>query len=118
MEKVLIKLNDKEYELRYDFNAFIEIEEALKTNIANLGNVVVGLRNIRVLIWAGILHQYPDIKESDIGRLMKITELKYYQDKFFEAFKLAIPTSDEGDEKNPQSSTSEKSGQEQEPESV
>jgi len=118
MEKVLIKLNDNEFELRYDFNAFIAIEDGLKININKLYTVKMGLHNVRILIWAGILHQYPDIKERDIGRLMKITECKYYQDKFFEAFKLAIPPADEGDEKNPQSSTSEKSGQEQESESV
>lgn len=66
-----------EYPLRYEWNAFEALAEALNAHsFADFDNVLnsarVGFKEIRIVIWAGLLHKYPDMKKEDVAELINI----------------------------------------------
>jgi len=64
---VAIELNGKTRQLRYDLNALAEIEERLGIPLAELANVTVSIKTIRTLLWAGLIHEDAELKETDVG---------------------------------------------------
>ena len=64
------------YRLRYDFNAICEYEGATGRSIANLTDGAFGARDIRALLWAGLLHEHPRMTLQKAGALMPIDELE------------------------------------------
>lgn len=58
-EKVFIELNDRQLELRYDLNAFAELEEVYGTVDKAMKAMEDGsIRAIRVMLWAGLVHAF------------------------------------------------------------
>lgn len=93
---------DKERHLRLDFNALIAAEEATgKTFMEMQENV--GIRDLRAILWAGFLHEDPDLTEEQVGAMVHVGNLS----RIFEVVQEAIASSfPEGDgEKNPTTPT-------------
>lgn len=53
----MIHANEKEYELRYDFNAYCEYEERFKSSIV-LDLPKKGFAVLRAMVWAGLIAKY------------------------------------------------------------
>jgi hypothetical protein len=79
---------DKSRNIRYDLNAFAEIEDKLGITMAELPDVKVGMKTIRTLLWAGLIHEDENLTESAVGKLVDPDNLKYVQEKVVEAFSL------------------------------
>jgi hypothetical protein len=66
--KCSVVLNQKEYEIKYDFNAICTIEEKMGKGIHALMSEDAGFFSLtRVLIWAGIRHSNPNLTIEIVG---------------------------------------------------
>ena len=96
-QSVSVKLGDKTRHLRYNFNALVALEEALGSPISEIGTLVSGsvrLKDLRAIVWAGLLHEDADVTEKDVGSWLDLSMLGEIADKVREAFEAALPASD------------------------
>ena len=96
MKNVTIEL-DKERTLRLDFNALVAFEEAADTKLSSLGQDM-SAKQIRALVWAGLLHEDPDVTLEQVGSQLHLGNIEYISQKLEEVMKEHLP---EGDEGNP-----------------
>jgi len=107
----LVEINlDKPRYLRFDLNAMCEVERVTDRAFSELDG---SLRTMRVLVWAGLLHDDPELTIEDVGSLIHIGHLQHVSDAVGKALDVAMPSSSPGDEspKNPSGSTGSGSGQ-------
>lgn len=66
-----VTLGGKAWHIRYDMNAIAELEGALGHNIREIGLRLMrgqmGTREVRALVWAGILHEFEDAAIRQVG---------------------------------------------------
>ena len=66
-----VTLGGKSWHLRYDMNAIAELEGALGREIRDIGLRLMrgkmGAREVRALVWAGILHEFEDAGIRQVG---------------------------------------------------
>lgn len=84
----------KHYTIKYTYNALSEMEVNARSGIANLfsDKGKVGLNTVRLLIWAGLMHNMPNWTMNDAGDLIEqyLTEggnLEKLMDPFKDALK-------------------------------
>lgn len=68
-----IKLGKKSYTLKYDINAFCALEEHTKyqnMNDLQTRSAAGEISAMRALVWAGMLHENPDITQEQVGLLI------------------------------------------------
>lgn len=66
-----VELADGEsHTIRYDFNAMADYEEAVGKPITQMGEGNVGMRELRALLWAGLLHKHPRLTLKQAGSLI------------------------------------------------
>jgi hypothetical protein len=65
---VTVKL-DKQRKLKYTFNALCELEDALGRPLLEIRNNF-RVKDLRALVWAGLLHENPDLTLEEAGRLL------------------------------------------------
>ena len=70
---ITLDLGGKTRRLRYDLNSVAEIGERLGITVRldSLGEDLLGkdlpLRSLRVLLWAGLVHEDPELTEEAVG---------------------------------------------------
>lgn len=72
-ESVNIELGGKTYQLRYDFNALVVLEEELNLPIIDVAEMLkksVRMKALRDIIWAGLLHANPSMTKVEAGSLI------------------------------------------------
>ena len=92
-KSVQINLGGKFRYLRYDFNAIISLEDALGVPISQWKDVInaqMGVRTLRTLVWAGLLHEDETLTERDVGTMLDITKIDDISEKVLEAVELAF----------------------------
>ncbi len=97
---------DKERNLLYDLNAFAEIEEHYGSIDEAMAALEKGsIKAVRVLLWAGLIHEELDEKEQpkitvrQVGSWIAPSMLQDIADKLGQAIGSAIPEEEEqGDE--------------------
>lgn len=66
-----VTLGGKAWHLRYDMNAIADLEGALGRDIREIGLRLMrgrmGTREVRALVWAGILHEFEDAGIRQVG---------------------------------------------------
>ncbi|MEY8748944.1 GTA-gp10 family protein [Alkalicoccobacillus gibsonii] len=82
-------LGGKEHTLRFDLNALVELEEALGVPLAELGNTTMSIKNVRSMLWAGVLHENEDITEKEIGKHVDMNNMEEVQTAISTAFASA-----------------------------
>lgn len=108
-QSIPIELGGKTRNLRYDFNALVALEDKLGVPISKIGEVLTGsvsVKNLRTLIWAGLIHEDRGLTQKKVGEWIDFSMLSDVIVKFTEAFEAAFP--DAGDEKNVESPTVKK----------
>lgn len=99
---------DKPRRLRFDLNALCELEDAFKKPIQEiLEDGVIGIKQIRTFIWAGLLHEDPELAIQDVGRMIDLDNILYVQEKVTEALNSAFGEQ-EKNKKGPESGTGKK----------
>jgi hypothetical protein len=90
---------DKARRLCFDFNAICELEDVMGKPVTQLQENNVGFKEIRALLWAGLLHEDRDLTIEEAGALIDEAEsVQYVTEKVVEAFTLGLGLR-EGDEK-------------------
>ncbi|MBD1372497.1 hypothetical protein IC620_09020 [Hazenella sp. IB182357] len=80
---------DKQRRLKFTMNALSELEDVMGKPVTELGNV--GMKELRALLWAGLIHQNPDLTLQEAGDLMDLENIEYIGEKVAEAMNLAFP---------------------------
>lgn len=75
--------------LRYDFNAIASLEEAINRPVSAIGENV-GVRELRAMLWAGLLHELPRLTLAQAGDMISFDKMEYITGKIQEAFALAM----------------------------
>lgn len=63
----------KEYTIRYDWDAFEKVCGALGIESFLDFDMVLrklGPKQLRLMLWAGLLHKFPDIQPSEVGAII------------------------------------------------
>lgn len=87
---------DKERSLKFDFNALVAIEEATGGMISSLAKKGRPLRYLRVLLWAGLLHEDETLTEKQVGSWITPENMKMIDEKISQASQLANDDEVEG----------------------
>lgn len=98
---VKIVLNDGvERTLKYDLNAMAELEDkygSVDTAFEMLDKN--SIKAVRFILWAGLIHEEPELTEQKVGSLIDIKYLQNLSGKLNEAFTNDMPHDEEkGDE--------------------
>jgi hypothetical protein len=64
---------DKQRKIRFTFNAFCELEEVMDRPLTELQNGFK-MKDLRALVWAGLLHEEPDLTLEDAGAMIDEAE--------------------------------------------
>lgn len=67
---VNVTIGGKERELRYTLNALADLQDRLNLNgMSQFTKVLedMDFRTLRIMLWAGLIHQDPDLKVEDVG---------------------------------------------------
>lgn len=87
MAKPFVTINlDKPRKLRYGMNQLIQLEETLGVSVSELNKVSMGLKELRVFLWAGLSWEDPDLTLEKAGELADEAEdITYVAEKIGEA---------------------------------
>lgn len=88
-KKVVAVELDKVRELRFTLNSLAEIEDRLGVPLSKMSEVELGIKSIRTMLWAGLIHEDAELTETEVGNMVDFTNLEYAQEKVAEAFSLA-----------------------------
>lgn len=89
-QKKVVALNlDKPRTLRFTLNSLAEIEDRLGVPLTKMAEVELGIKSIRTMLWAGLIHEDKQITEEEVGDLVDFENLEYVQEKVAEAFTAA-----------------------------
>lgn len=99
-KKSYIELGGTEYELKYDLNAFAEIEEEYGSITELLEKMEKGsAKAIRAMVWAGLLCNENSPTQREVGSLINMNDMEKIAASIQRALVDSLP-SDDGSEKN------------------
>lgn len=81
---------DKKRTIRFTLNALAEIEDALGVPLSKLSEVELGVKTVRTMLWAGLLHEDETLTEKQVGNWVDFDNLEEVQTKVTEAFSMAM----------------------------
>jgi len=68
---MLIKIQDKEYTLKYDINALALLEDITGKSISNVLQENMGISTLRNLFYVGLKRNHKDITVEQVGDIMQ-----------------------------------------------
>lgn len=77
---------DKKRTIRFTMNAMAELEDKLGLSLEDMGNVQMTIKNVRTILWAGLIHEDPDLTEEEVGNMVDMGNMEYVQEKVALAF--------------------------------
>ena len=89
---VTLELGGRARRLKYDLNAIAEIGERLgiTVRLSNLGGDLLErelpLKAVRTILWAGLVHEDPDLTEEKVGSWVDQDNLQEVMERFFGLF--------------------------------
>ena len=94
---VKIVLNDGvERTLKYDLNAMAELEDRYGSVDAAFEMLDKNsIKAIRFILWAGLIHEAPELTEQQVGSLIDVKYLQSLSTKLGEAFTNDMPQVEE-----------------------
>ncbi|MFD9628678.1 hypothetical protein [Peribacillus muralis] len=89
-QKGLISINlDKKRNIRFTLNALGEIEDAFGVPLSKISEIELGVKAVRTMLWAGLIHEDEDLTEREVGNMVDFDNLEEVQAKVSEAFAVA-----------------------------
>lgn len=83
---------DKERTLKYDLNAFAELEERFGTIQKAFDELQQQkLKAVRAIVWAGLIHEDPKLTEQQVGAMLSFADLASILPAVTEAIEAALP---------------------------
>lgn len=81
---------DKKRTIRFTLNALAEIEDALGVPLSQMSEVELGIKTVRTMLWAGLIHEDEELTERQVGNMVDFSNLEEVQKKVSEAFAMAV----------------------------
>jgi len=97
-KSIAIELGGKQRHLRYDFNSLVALEDELGVTVDKIESFVSGsvkLRDLRTLIWAGLVHEDDGITPKDVGAWIDFQNIEKISEKVGRALEAAFPPTDD-----------------------
>lgn len=100
MRAIKLELGGKERGLRFDLNALAEIGDRLSIKIRldhlkeDLLGVPLPLSALRVVLWAGLIHEDPELKPEEVGAWVDTENVGVVLAAFFSLFGARLPVKD------------------------
>lgn len=92
---------DKERHLKFDLNAFAELEDIYGDINAALEAIQKGsVKAIRAMLWAGLVHEDKSLKIEDVGAMIDMSNINEVVSIISDAISEAMPKEKEDEEKN------------------
>jgi hypothetical protein len=89
---------DKPRTLRYDLNAFAELEEIYGSMDQAFAAMQSGsMKAARTLLWAGLLHEDENLTPRQVGALVTLDNMEPVMDAISDALLEAMPSGDASD---------------------
>ena len=83
---------DKVRHLKYDLNAFAELEERYGSVEEAMKVLQSGtIKGVRTLLWCGFVHEDEKLTERQVGALIGIQDLAMLTEKISQAMTAALP---------------------------
>ena len=90
MSKPFVVVNlDRPRKIKYTINALATLEDILERPVTELGSNV-GVRELRALLWAGLLHEDANLTLEQAGNLMDEIDITILTEKIGEALNAAL----------------------------
>ena len=80
---------DKTRQIRFTLNALAELEDKLGMSLTELEGLNMGVKQIRTFLWAGLIHEEPELTEAAVGNMVDFENIGYVNEKINEAFQRA-----------------------------
>lgn len=94
---------DRDRTIVYDLNALAELEDRTGRNMLDKDALSVFLdkptaKDLRLFLWAGLIHEDPALQPADVGRFLTISKMVEISGKIGEAFGNSMPEPPEATE--------------------
>ena len=76
---------DRPRRLRYGMNQLASLEDALGVPVSELGNIKMGIKELRLFLWAGLSWEDPELTPEKVGELADEADFAYLAEKVGEA---------------------------------
>jgi len=86
---VIIEL-DRPRKLRYGMNQLAVLEDALGIPVSELTNIKMGVKELRLFLWAGLQWEDPSLTIEKAGELADEADITYIAEKIGEALTVAF----------------------------
>lgn len=86
---VEVELGGKVRNLRYTMNALAEIEDKLGVAMADMKDIKMTIKNVRVILWAGLIHEDKELTIEEVGDMVDMSNFEEVQEKVAEAFAMS-----------------------------
>lgn len=86
---VSITLGGKKRNIRFTLNSLAEIEDSIGVPLSRLSEVELGVKTVRAMLWAGLIHEDETLTEREVGNMVDFENLEEVQTKVSEAFAAA-----------------------------
>lgn len=81
---------DRPRKLRFGMNQLAALEDALGVPVTELGNIKMGVKELRLILWAGLSWEDPSLTPEKVGELADEADLSYLTEKVGEALTAAF----------------------------
>lgn len=91
----IVLADGKTHNIRFDYNALCALEDEFKISIADLGVILsgpIGLKQIRAILWAGLLHENESLTAKDAGALIEVDSMAQLAEAISNALSAAFGT--------------------------
>ena len=98
----IVLADGKKRTLLFEFEAFLGLEQEFGITIEKMQEDLLAggaLRNMRALLWAGLLHEDESLTLKDVGKLIEIKNFEAISDALAKAFTEAFPAAEESESK-------------------
>ena len=94
---------DRERRLCFDYGAWIRLEEATGRSVVELldPRYISSATGVRDLLWAGLLHEDPDLTREQVTGMLTIGRLVELQRTIAEAVNASMPDAKGGGDAGP-----------------
>jgi hypothetical protein len=95
---VTLNLGGKPRRLKYDLNAIAELGDRLEIQVRldhlqeDLLGVPLPFSALRLILWAGLIHDNPDLDIKEVGGWVDMDNMKEVAQGFFQLFGARLPT--------------------------
>jgi len=89
---------DKVRTLKFDLNAFAELEDAYGTVEDAMKAMEKGsIKALRAVLWSGLVHEDEELTLKQVGSMISISDLQNFTNKITQAVSGSVPDSNDID---------------------